>query len=113
MVEAVLSAEELDEKDQELIRPGMVAKLKVTETLVEDSWIVPSRAVMETGDEVYLFVADPETGTARRVDVTLIRMETDEAAVDGPFTEEDLIITRGQHLLSDGDPIRLMGGDAS
>jgi hypothetical protein len=40
-------------------------------------------------------------------------METEEAAIEGEFTEGDLIVIRGQHLLSDGDPIRLMGGDAS
>jgi RND family efflux transporter MFP subunit len=113
MVEAVLNDKELDEDEWQMIRPGMVAKLKVTETLVKDRWIVPSAAVLESGDEAYVFVADPNAGTARRVDVELIRMETEEAAIEGEFTEGDLIVIRGQHLLSDGDPIRLMGGDAS
>lgn len=113
MVETLLHKEETDEEEWRLIRPGMVAKLKVKQTLVKDRWIVPSRAVMESGDDVYVFVADPEAKVARRVEVELVRMETEEAAVEGPLNEGDLIVIRGQHLLSDGDPIRLMGGDAS
>lgn len=87
-------------------KAGMVAQAILEETVVEEALLIPTEALVETNDEAYVFVADE--GTAKRVDVTVVDMQSEQTAVEGELNEGDQIITGGQLILTDGSKINVV-----
>lgn len=91
------------------LRPGMFARVYVeTETRV-DALVIPRAALSleSLGDTVYV----TEDGIAARRDVTLGFREGDSVEVVEGLSEGERIVVVGHEGLSDGTPIRVLGGD--
>ncbi|WP_100405661.1 efflux RND transporter periplasmic adaptor subunit [Bacillus solitudinis] len=90
------------------IRPGMVATLNIEQILVADSMIIPTTAVVERQDETYIFIIQDDVAIRQEIEVT--RYDTEFTAVSGNVTTGDLVVVKGQNLLNDGDPVRIVEG---
>lgn len=78
---------------------GDVVKLEVVEDRVKDTLLVPTDALLTDDDQSYVFIVDDSK--AKRVDVEVIELQSDVAAVEGDLEEADEIVVRGQFLLED------------
>ncbi|MFA9457630.1 efflux RND transporter periplasmic adaptor subunit [Halalkalibacter sp. AB-rgal2] len=88
------------------IRQGMVASVFVEEVLVEDEQIVPTEAILESQGRAFVFVV--EEGTAREVEVEVIRFDSEQSAISGEIEVGDQVVVKGQHLIDDGDFVRIV-----
>lgn len=89
------------------IKHGMIAKVINESTVVEESLIVPTNAVIEKGDETYIYVV--KDGAAVQTNVTVIRAQTDFTAVEGEGLSPDtVIVSKGQNTLSDGNKVKII-----
>jgi RND family efflux transporter MFP subunit len=103
------------------LRPGMWVDARVATTHIDNALLVPGAAVM--GDTEVIWVVTPddekaETGIARSVDISDRRGVSSEGAIeirpsdrkgrkDHDLQEGALIAVRGQHLLRDGQKVRV------
>jgi len=95
--------------DEESIKPGMMATFLLPETVVENSLVVPTDAVMEEGNESYIYhVVD---GKAVRVNVEVIEAQTERTAINAELPEDAQVITTGQLTLTDGGKVTIMEED--
>lgn len=88
------------------LRPGMVATVSVEEVLVADSVIVPSAAIVERQDRVFVFTVKENVVKEREVEV--VRYDTDFTAISGDILAEEEVVVKGQSLLADGDAVRII-----
>lgn len=101
-----LFAVEIEVPDADKLKFGSAAVLKVTELAIKDTLIIPTRAVVERGEDVHVFVV--EDGAAVKKPVQLLEVQSDLSAVEGDLSEGDLLIVKGQLTLSDGNKVRLI-----
>ena len=98
----------LDNQDRQ-IRTGMSASIETALNVRENVLAINRRAVMEREGETYVFVADGEIAVRKNVE---LGMESDTTVeVIAGLEEGDTVIVKGQHYLSDGDVIRIVGGE--
>lgn len=96
---------ELDSEDRK-IRPGMIAQIEMDEVLVADSILVPTDAIIQQEGMDVVFVV--EDGVAKRREVEIIRYGTEQTAVGGDLVAGEQVVTSGQNLLEDEDPVKIM-----
>ena len=115
------------------LRPGMWVDARIATTFIEDALLIPGASIV--GDEELIWVVtpdkdNPDTGTARSVDISNRRGINSEGAVqlldaqptarpraskggkggqsEVPVVKEgSLIVVRGQSLLRDGQKVRI------
>lgn len=100
---------ELENPDDE-IRAGMVSKIILDQSLVENSLIVPTTAIIERSDGAFVYVVRDER--AVRVNVEILEQQTDKTAVAGELSPGDQVVTTGQMTLSDDQRVRIIDGEA-
>ena len=98
----------LDNRDR-LIRTGMSATVETTLNVRENVLAINRRVVMERDGETYVFVADGELAVRKNVSLGM-ESDTTVEVIEG-LEEGDTVIVKGQHYLSDGDIIRIVGGE--
>ncbi|WP_062051775.1 efflux RND transporter periplasmic adaptor subunit [Bacillus sp. JCM 19034] len=96
---------EIENTDAE-IRQGMVASVFIEEVLVEDEQIVPTEAILESQGRAYVFVV--EDGAVREVEVEVVRFDSEQSAIRGEIEVGDQVVIKGQHLIDDGDSVRIV-----
>ncbi|SDJ27890.1 efflux RND transporter periplasmic adaptor subunit [Salimicrobium halophilum] len=92
-----------------VIKPGMMATLLLPETVVDNTIIIPTEALVQTSEEAYVYKIEEDT--AVQVPVSVEASQTEESAVTGDLDEGDRIVTSGQITLTDGATIRVIGED--
>mgnify|MGYP001255366514 CR=1 FL=1 len=97
------------ENDDDDFLPGMVAKIAVDETLVSDTIIVPTEAVMEESEETYVYVV--VDGEAIRRTVTVQETQSEKTALEGDIEAGDQVVTAGQLTLTDGAQVNVTKGE--
>jgi multidrug efflux pump subunit AcrA (membrane-fusion protein) len=97
------------ENDDDDFLPGMVAKIAVDETLVSDTIIVPTEAVMEESEETYVYVV--VDGEAIRKTVTVQETQSEKTALEGDIEAGDQVVTAGQLTLTDGAQVNVTKGE--
>jgi HlyD family secretion protein len=89
------------------IKPGMIAKVINESEVVKESLLVPTNAVIEKGDETYIFVV--KDGKAVKTPVKVIRAQSELTAIEGKGLSEKLqVVTRGQITLSDDNKVKII-----
>jgi membrane fusion protein (multidrug efflux system) len=100
---AVLLRARLDNREN-LLRPGMFARVRLILSERPDVPVVPEEALMPSGDGQFVFVV--EEGTARRVPVRIgVRRNTRVEIVEGLRAGQQ-VVTAGQLKLRDGAQVR-------
>ncbi|MCQ6277110.1 efflux RND transporter periplasmic adaptor subunit [Bacillus sp. V3B] len=90
------------------IKPGMIAKVQHESEVVGESLLVPTDAVIEQGDETFLYRV--EENKAVKIPVTIIQAQTEFTAIEGEGLQENsMIVIKGQTTLSDGNQVRIIG----
>lgn len=98
----------LDNQDRQ-IRTGMSATAEMNLNIREGVLAVNRRAVIERDGETYVFIVEEDR--AIRKDVSLgLESDTVVEILEG-LNEGASVIVKGQHYLSDGDVIRVVGGE--
>jgi len=96
---------EVPNLDQSL-RPGMYVRIQIEFEKHPDAMVVPMPALIKRQDKDGVFIADTEKKIARFIPVTVgIANDHWVEVVEPPLN--GLVVTLGQHLLSDGSPIIL------
>ncbi|MFA1822482.1 efflux RND transporter periplasmic adaptor subunit [Virgibacillus oceani] len=89
--------------------PGMIAILSTSETVIENTILVPTEAVMEDADETYVYlVIDNE---AIRTAVTVQGTQSEKTALEGDIEAGDQVVTNGQLTLTDGAQVNVAKGE--
>ncbi len=96
------------ENDGLNILPGVPAKVRLPQVLASDAVLLPTEAIVESGDEEYVFVV--RDGKAVKVPVQVLHAQTDLTAVEAELTEGEQVVIRGQLTLTDGASVIVMEG---
>jgi membrane fusion protein (multidrug efflux system) len=93
-----------------VLKPGMYARVGLSEERLEDVLLVPSEAIVSRlfgrEERTAVFVAESER--ARLVPVAVLGREGDRTAVRGALGAGAPVLTLGHEELSDGSPIRVV-----
>ena len=88
---------------------GMFADVAFRTDASENTVVVPTEAILTSGEEQYAFVV--EDGTARYVPVTTGLTGNGVTEITSGLTPGQQLVTVGQAYLSDGDPVRVVSGE--
>ncbi|MCL1810023.1 MAG: efflux RND transporter periplasmic adaptor subunit [Clostridiales bacterium] len=78
---------------------------------------VPLGAVRGSEDDYYVYIVSETSGvlgvqkTASKMEVTVTEKDNKNAAIEGGFTQDDLIITRSNKAITEGDRVRVQSAD--
>ncbi|MBB5173492.1 efflux RND transporter periplasmic adaptor subunit [Texcoconibacillus texcoconensis] len=95
----------LDEQPED-VRSGVVATVSVDENLTEESLLIPSDALVEAGNETFVYLVEDDSAVRTNIDVE--RVDTVFSAVSGDVSEGDAVIVTGQTLVEDGGPVDIV-----
>lgn len=85
---------------------GMFADVTFHTDVSEDAIVVPTEAILTSGDAQYVFVV--EDGAARYVEVSTGLTGSGVTEITSGLTEGQQLVTVGQAYLADGDPVRIV-----
>ena len=88
---------------------GMFAQVTFRTDASENAVVVPTEAVLISGQEQYVFVV--EDGTARRITVQTGLTGSGVTEVTEGLEDGQQLVTVGQEYLSDGDAVRIVSGE--
>lgn len=96
-----------DDLDDVTFRVGMTASVEIVVEEVDDATVVPSRALLVRDGRDVVLVARTEDGdtVARAVEVDLLAVGEERAAVAGDLEVGDRVVVSGFDDLEDGDPL--------
>ncbi|MFH1726966.1 MAG: efflux RND transporter periplasmic adaptor subunit [Pseudomonadota bacterium] len=99
-----------DNKDLEF-RPGMIAKLKIRTQTINDAMTIPFKAIVERkqNNKAAIFILNSDI--AQKKEVTLGLAEGDYVQILNDIKASDMLIVSGQHLLRDGEKIKIIKGN--
>ncbi len=93
------------------ITPGMSARAILRLRTADDALLVPRDALIRYPDgSVTLYIVDETVSppVARQREVRIGRVEGDRAAVDSGLSSDERVIVRGNEVLVDGQPVRVV-----
>jgi RND family efflux transporter MFP subunit len=86
-----------------LLRPGMIAEVKISTGQQSSSLVVPMEAIQhDPANLSYVYVADSAKQRAFRRNVSLGKIINDQIEVTSGLTENEIVVTGGQQRLVDG-----------
>lgn len=85
------------------LRVGLSGSIEIVTATIESDTVIPSSALRRRGASDVVFVA--RDGAVRQVDVTIVAIGDDEAAVEGDLASGDLVVVEGIDEIADGDSI--------
>jgi RND family efflux transporter MFP subunit len=96
----------LDNKEK-MLRPNMIAKLKINDQKLEDVLVVSSNLIQRAGKQRFIMVAVNENGkyVARKREVTTGSEYDGKTVITSGLSKGDLIIVSGQNEVVDGQPL--------
>ncbi len=90
-------------------KAGVIATVVLEDTVIEDSLLIPTAALVEENDETYVYVVEEDT--AKKIEVTVQATQSEVTAIQAELNEGDQIITSGQLTLVDGSKISVVEED--
>ncbi|WP_017756479.1 efflux RND transporter periplasmic adaptor subunit [Calidifontibacillus oryziterrae] len=98
----------IENKNKE-IKPGMIGKFVIDQTLVEKAIIVPTSSIVEQGGVSKIFIV--EDGKAVEKEIEIIQSQTDFTAIKGDVKANDQVVYKGQLTLVDGNLVKIIEED--
>ncbi|SFM27451.1 RND family efflux transporter, MFP subunit [Gracilibacillus orientalis] len=90
-------------------KAGVIATVLLEDTVIEDSLLIPTAALVEENEDTYVYVVDEDT--ANKVEVSVQATQSEVTAIEAELNEGDQIITSGQLTLVDGSKISVVEED--
>jgi membrane fusion protein (multidrug efflux system) len=84
----------------------MIVRVKFVRNVIQDSLVVPLYAVIDREGVKYVFVE--EDGTAVKREVRLGPIINGKVVVFGGIQEGERLVVKGQQLLLDGGPVKVV-----
>ncbi|MBM7551726.1 efflux RND transporter periplasmic adaptor subunit [Thalassobacillus pellis] len=97
------------ENESQAIKPGMIATFLLPENLANDALIVPTEAVVQEGEEAFVYKVINDK--AKKVAVTVVEAQSDKTAIKGKLSDGTTVVTTGQFALSDDSRVTVIGED--
>ncbi|WP_071393434.1 efflux RND transporter periplasmic adaptor subunit [Bacillus tuaregi] len=92
------------------IKPGMIAKVLQETAVGEEALLVPTDAVIEKGNEAFIFTI--KDGKAVQTPVKILNAQTELTAIEGKgLSEKTKLVIKGQNTLMDGNKVRIIKED--
>ena len=88
---------------------GMFADVTFHTDTSANTFVVPTEAILTSGDTQYVFVV--ENGAARYVEVTTGLTGNGVTEITSGLTAGEQLVTVGQSYLNDGDAVRVVSGE--
>jgi len=93
---------------QGIIRPGMISEVNLETTLTKEIIELPMEVVlMDYNNTNYVFVTDESSGKAFKRNISLGKLNGNQVEIISGLTENVLVVTAGQHKLTDGTPVTI------
>lgn len=89
--------------EENIILPGMVARITIPEQVIEDTFLVPTQAVVHENDEDFIYVVTNDKAEKRII--TVLETGSDTSAIEGEIEAGEEVVITGQLTLSDGDQV--------
>lgn len=91
-----------------LIRPGMIAEVKIVTDQDQEMILIPVGAVLHDFNDVsYIFVVDTSLNKAFRRNISTGKLINDQIEILSGVSGDETIITGGQQKLVDGSPVTM------
>ena len=89
-----------------LIRPGMIAEVRITPEKQNEVLAVPAGSILhDYNNQSFVFAVDTVKGCAVRRDVTPGKLMDNYIEIESGLSEGEIIVTGGQQKLVDGSPV--------
>jgi RND family efflux transporter MFP subunit len=89
-----------------LIRPGMIAEVKIGSRDMKKALVIPAEALMhDFNGQSYVYIVDNSRDKALRRYVSPGQLVNDKIEIISGLTENDIVVTGGQQNLVDGSQI--------
>jgi len=105
MTRTYRSKVQIDNSDG-FLRPGMIVRVKFVRRVIKTALVVPLYAVIDRDGQKYVFVEEDGTAVIRQVRLGPIINGT--VVVFGGIQAGEHLIVKGQQLLADGGPVRVI-----
>lgn len=90
------------------LRAGMYARIKLITDTKKNTIVIPSNVIVNRNDKDIVYIADPITNTAKVVEVKKGIRVDDKQEIESGITAGDLVVIKGQALLSDGAKVNIV-----
>ncbi|MGR3309405.1 MAG: efflux RND transporter periplasmic adaptor subunit [Candidatus Brocadiales bacterium] len=89
------------------LKPGFFINARFIAKSLKDAIIIPEEAILHEDGESFCFIV--EDGVARQVYLTIgWRLKGGEVVILKGLTSENHVVIRGQYVLMDGDPVKMV-----
>lgn len=88
--------------------PGQFVEIRLPLGAIEDTLIVPTRAIQTGRDGAFVYVIGPENKASYRK-VAILLERGDKSAVKADLKAGDMVVTEGQVRLGPGAPVQIVG----
>ena len=105
MTRTYRSKVQIDNKDG-FLRPGMIVRVKFVRRNINEAIVVPLYAVIDRDGEKFVFVVEDDTAVRRKVRLGPIL--NGKVVVFGGIQEGEHLVVKGQQLLLDGGPVKVV-----
>ena len=90
------------------LRAGMYARIKLVTDTKKNTIVIPNNVIVNRNEQDVVYIIDPMTNTVKASPVkTGIRVDDRQEIVSG-ITAGDLVVIKGQALLSDGAKVNIV-----
>lgn len=96
------------ENNEGLLKPGMFARVYLVTAKQQDAVKIPKEAVVTTNGQKYVFVVEEEIAVQK--EVTLGLTNNSLVQITGGVMEAEEVVVKGQHRLTDGQPVIVENG---
>lgn len=96
---------ELPNEDH-VLKPGMIATIRVPETLAQEALLVPTTAIVEKAGLSYVYIVEQDHAVLKEVEV--LASQTEFSAIEGDVAAGDRVVVKGQITLSDGNRVTIV-----
>ena len=91
------------------IKPGMVCNVDIPINSSDHTILLPLQSVLkDENGKTYVYVVDNSSKTSKRRYIQISGLINNEIGVTSGLTANDIIVTDGQHKLSDNTPIQIL-----
>ena len=88
------------------LRPGMIVRVKFVRRVITDALVVPLYAVIDREGQKFVFVVENDAAVIRQV--RLGPIVNGSVVVFGGIQAGEQLVVKGQQLLADGGPVRIV-----
>ena len=90
------------------LRAGMYARIKLVTDSKKNTIVIPNNVVVTRNDEDIVYIIDPQTNTVKASPVKKGIRVDDKQEIEMGITPGDLIVIKGQALLTDGAKVNIV-----